>query len=105
MSHALYIYIFFFSRYHGNPHGGGGYGYGMRPPPYGMPPQPPPAHSGYNYGPVPPSIHSPSSQPLPPGIGEHSSDSYGSYGHADSWRRRSNDRHDKHNSSDYKSKN
>lgn len=94
------------NRYHGNPHGGGGYGYGMRPPHYGMPPQPPPAHSGYNYGPMPPSIHSPSSQPPPPGISEHATDSYGSYqGHADSWRRRSNERHDKHNSSDYKSKN
>lgn len=96
-------------RYHGgNQHSGGGYGYGMRPPHYGMPPQPPPAHSGYNYGPVPPSIHSPTSmgQPTPPGIGEHAPDSYNSYqGHPDSWRRRSNERHDKHSSSDYKSKN
>lgn len=93
-------YFLFISSRYGNHGSGGGYGYGMRPPPYGMPQQPPPAHSGYSYGALPPST-----QPPPPGI-DHPPDSYGSYqGHADSWRRRSNERHDKHNSSDYKSKN
>ncbi|XP_035226982.1 chromodomain-helicase-DNA-binding protein 1-like isoform X2 [Stegodyphus dumicola] len=95
------------NRYHpAGQHGGGFSHYGMRPPHYGLQ-QPPPAHSGYNYGPVPP-VHSPNmgSQPPPPGIVEHPVDSYGSYqGHADSWRRRSNERHKDHSSSDYKSKN
>nr|XP_042899132.1 chromodomain-helicase-DNA-binding protein 1-like isoform X2 [Parasteatoda tepidariorum] len=90
------------NRYHQS--GGGGYSsYGMRPAPYGMPGQPPPAHSGYNYGPAPP-VHSPPSMgSQPPHHGsDHSGDSYGSYqGHADSWRRRK----DHSSSSDHKFKN
>ncbi|XP_054714186.1 chromodomain-helicase-DNA-binding protein 1-like [Uloborus diversus] len=96
------------NRYGSGSHGGGFSHYGMRPPPYGMS-QPPPAHSNYNYGPMPSSMHSPTSmgsQPPPPGLSDHSMDAYSPYqGHSDSWRRRSNERHKEHSSGDYKSKN
>ncbi|CAL1263193.1 unnamed protein product [Larinioides sclopetarius] len=91
------------NRYHSGGNHGGFSHYNMHQSSYGAAQQPPPAHSGYNYGARPP-VHSPSSQP-PPGVGEHHGDSYSSYqGHADSWRRRDEHRKD-HGSRDYKIKN
>ncbi|KAG8189231.1 hypothetical protein JTE90_013761 [Oedothorax gibbosus] len=90
-----------------NQHSGFGRGHygGMPRPPYGGQP-PPPTHSGYSYGQRP--AHSPpGSQPAPPGVGEHHSDSYKSsyQGHADSWRRRNEDHRKDHPPRDYKPKN
>ncbi|GFU37045.1 chromodomain-helicase-DNA-binding protein 1 [Nephila pilipes] len=96
------------NRYHSSGQHGGFSHYSMHQSSYGAPPQPPPAHSGYSYGQRAP-MHSPSSlgsQPPPPGVGEHHGDSYNSYqGHADSWRRRSDEHRKDHSSRDYKIKN
>ncbi|GIY30201.1 DNA helicase [Caerostris darwini] len=92
------------NRYHsGGQHGSFSH-YNMHQSSYSGAAQPPPAHSGYNYGSRPAMHpHSPTSQPpAPPGV-DHHGDSYSSYqGHADSWRRRSDDHRKDHGSRDYK---